>query len=385
MENQSIICFANDWQSDPTSKHQVMKILAASNRILWVDSVGMRRPSLTRSDARRVGKKVRRWFRGLTRVNENLHHFEPFVLPFHASPLARAINKRLLLGSIAGHVKRLDMQDVQLWTFFPNTVDVVGHLGEKLVVYYCVDQWSKFSFIHGESMEKMERRLLRRADLVITTAEHLFRDKAPFNPNTHLVTHGVDHAFFSRALQPGTKDPGDLRRVGKPRIGFFGLIHEWIDLELIARVASEKPQWSIVLIGDTAVDVSSLKGFHNIHFLGRKPYEWLPAYCRVFDAGIIPFRVNELTLNVNPIKLKEYLAAGLPVVSTALPEAQKLGDLVEVGKNPDEFIRRLELALAEDTPDKRIARSQRMKSETWEKKVEQISSLVSMSLERKLG
>ena len=186
MNQQSIVCFAADWESDPTSKHQVMKVLSRSNKILWVNSIGMRSPEVSAADLSRALKKVMGWFKGLTRVNQNLYHFTPIVLPLPSSKIARLINKKLLCFSVAYYKKKLNMENIQLWLFPPNAVELVGSLGERFVLYYCVDEWSKFSFIDGQAMRKMEIELLGKSDLVITTAEHLQKDKAQFNPNTHL-------------------------------------------------------------------------------------------------------------------------------------------------------------------------------------------------------
>lgn len=376
IENQSIICFANDWESDPTSKHQIMRILSRSDRILWVNSIGMRRPSISNSDMSRMWAKLRGWFHGLTKVNENLYHFTPIVLPFPSSRIARIINRYILKASILYHMKKLKMTDVQLWTFLPNVVDIVGSLGEKLVVYYCVDEWSKFSFVNGQTIKEMEIKLLKKANIVITSADHLYRDKLKLNANTHFISHGVDYEYFSKALSNDIPLAEDIKPVRRPIIGFFGLIHEWIDLDLIEKIAIAHPEWSIVLIGKTSVNVDGLKAYENIHFLGQKPYDSLVSYCKAFDVGLIPFHVNDLTINVNPIKLREYLAAGIPVVSSPLPEVEKYKDLVEIGYTPEEIIQKIQILLNADSPNKRIMRSQSMMQETWEKKVDEISYLV---------
>lgn len=376
MKNQSIICFANDWESDPTSKHQVMRILSRSNKILWVNSIGMRRPSLSNSDMSRIWAKLKLWFHGLSKVNENLYHFTPIVLPFPSSRPARFINRYILKATLLYYLKKLKMTDVQLWTFLPNVVDMVGALGEKIVVYYCVDEWSKFSFVDGKSIREMEIKLLGKADIVITSAERLFRDKLKFNANTHLVSHGVDYEYFSRALSNNITLAEDIRSIKKPIIGFFGLIHEWIDLDLIEKIAVAHPEWSIVLIGKTSVNVDRLKTYENIHFLGQKPYHSLITYCKAFDVGLIPFRLNELTMNVNPIKLREYLAAGIPVVSTPLPEVERYEQFVEIGHFPEEFISKIENLIKEDSHEKRVERSGKMSDETWEKNVERIAALI---------
>jgi len=155
-------------------------------------------------------------------------------------------------------------------------------------------------------------------------------------------------------------------------LGFFGLIREWVDLELLASVARRRPDWHIVLLGDSTIDLSPYQNLPNIHFLGRKRYEELPAYCKQFDVGLIPFKVNELTRAVNPIKLREYLAAGLPVVSTPLPEISLLKKrCVYVADTADGFIEAVELALAVSSKE-RFEQSLAMARETWAAKIDLI-------------
>lgn len=225
----------------------------------------------------------------------------------------------------------------------------------------------------SESMRQMEIRLLQKSDIVFVTADHLYRDKVRYNKNTFLIEHGVDHDHFSQA-QNGTLDiPSDLRKIPTPILGFFGLIHEWIDFDLIEYVAQLKPEWSIVLIGKSSIDISRFEKYANVYFLGQKPYTTLPAYCGGFNVGLIPFVINELTLNVNPIKLREYLSAGLPVVSTALPEVEKYADIVNIAYSNVEFVELVEKALADDTPELIETRSTRMARETWQHKIDLIS------------
>lgn len=377
MKNQSIICFANDWDSDPTSKHQIMRILSRSNKILWVNSISMRRPTLTGSDVRRIWTKIKGWFQGLKRVNENLYHFTPIVLPFPSSKAARIINKYLLKISLGYYIRKLKMRDVQLWTFLPNVVEWVGSLGENIIIYYCVDEWSKFSFMDGKAMREFEIKLLKKADLVITSAEHLYQDKSKFNHETHLVTHGVDYDYFSKVLSNNIPIAEDIKDIKKPIIGFFGLIHEWIDLDLIEMIATTHPEWSVVLIGKASVDIKRLRQYNNIHFLGQKPYGGLINYCKAFDIGLIPFLINEMTINVNPIKLREYLAAGIPTVSTPLPEVKRYNNLVEIGYTHEEVIKKIDGLLKEESYEKKYMRSRKMMQETWERKIEDISVLIS--------
>ena len=201
-----------------------------------------------------------------------------------------------------------------------------------------------------------ERELLRTADLVIVVSERLFQSKSPENPRTYLVRHGVDIDHFRRALDSDTSIPEEIAELPRPIIGYFGLIsQDWIDLELLVKLAERFSHGSLVMLGKIAMDVSPLRALPNVHLLGRKPYESLPAYCKGFDVGIVPFPINEVTLNSNPLKAREYLAAGLPVISTAIPEVEVLG-LCSTARDHEDFLRQTEQALQEPGPSLREER-----------------------------
>jgi len=214
-----------------------------------------------------------------------------------------------------------------IWSFLPSAVRYVGKFGEELLVYYVTDEFSQFKHLDGQKMAAMDREMCERADLVFATAHTLVERKKQFNPETHLASHGVDHAHFASTLAESTSLAPEMAALPPgPVIGFVGLIESWIDLALIEAIAERRPHWQIVLIGKSNVDLSSLKRHDNIHLLGRKPYAELPRYLKAFTVGVIPFVLNELTLNVNPIKLREYLSAGLPVVSSDIPEVRSYAD-----------------------------------------------------------
>jgi glycosyltransferase involved in cell wall biosynthesis len=308
--------------------------------------------------------------------------YTPIVLPFPHSKLASRLNRWILRATLALLRRKLNMRTFQLWTFLPTSVQYVGQLGESLVVYYCTDEWSQFSYLDGQKMAAMERRLCEQADVVFATARSLVESKRAFNPETHLASHGVDHAHFASALSPATQVAADLLPLARPVIGFIGLIQDWIDQDLIVYAAERHPEWSFVLVGKAIVDVSRLTRLPNVHLLGRRPYADLPAYCKGFSAGIIPFALNELTRHVNPIKLREYLSAGLPVVTTPLPEVMPYAEHASIAKGPQEFVAALERAVAEDSVAARQRRSQRMQKEAWEHKVAEIGDRVNQVLAR---
>jgi glycosyltransferase involved in cell wall biosynthesis len=377
MKNENIICFAKDWNEDPTSNNHVMTLLARDNKVLWLNSIATRRPTFTSGhDLRKIGRKLRSFFHGAEHAAPNLWVVTPIVLPFPHSKLAMAINRWILGVTVRYYRHKLGFREFQLWTFLPNAVEYLGNLGESLVVYYCTDSWAHFSCLDGRKMNFLEEKLMHRADLCLATSRALVETKKGQYPRTYLAPHGVDHAHFARALAPDTAVPADIARLPHPILGFFGLIDERMDLDLVAFIARAHPEWSIVLIGKVIVDIKALQGLPNVFLLGRRAYHDLPGYCKAFDIGIIPYAVNELTRNINPIKLREYLSAGLPVVSTELPEVKFYGDLAFIVQGPAEFLAALDEATRGDSPGGRRVRSGRMRSETWEARVADISSRV---------
>ena len=189
--------------------------------------------------------------------------------------------------------------------------------------------------------------------------------------------HGVDHAQFARALDPDLALPADVASLPRPIIGFYGTIQDWVDLDLIAGVAKRRPAWTFVLLGQIMVDVEKLRALPNVHLLGRKPHEQLPAYCKAFDVGLIPYVISERMTYVNPIKLREYLSAGVPVVSTAVPEVVRHKDLCAIASTPDEVEAAIAKALDEkDKPRARRLRSDAMRNETWAARVANVARIV---------
>ncbi len=375
IEGHNIICFSNDWDGDPLSKKHIMLRLSKKNRILWVNSIGNRNPSASVKDLKRVFKKLQDFGGGCRQVADNIYTFSPLAIPFHGSAVARTLNRHFLAWSVRRICRRLGFDNPITWTFLPTSGNVVGALDEKLIVYHCVDEFSEFTGTDKNAILDMERNLMRKADQVLVSSGPLYETKKLHNRQTSMVTHGVDLDHFRKACDSTTVLPADISALARPVIGFYGLVADWVDLNLIRFLAVSHPSWSLVLIGKVDTDVSAIEGLSNVHLLGRKPYSELPAYCAGIDVAILPFVINELTLASNPLKLREYLAAGLPVVTTNIPEVQRLGAHVHVGNTYDEFMRHIETCLAQGAgPQLKIADA--MSGESWDAKVEEMSSLI---------
>ncbi len=369
LRGRDIVCISSDWHGDPLSKTHLMRLLARDNRILWINSIGYRAPTASRADASRAFKKLLAATQPIREPEPNLFVLNPLAIPAYGRLWVRKLNKHLLRWQIRRAMRRLGFRRPISWSFPPSAAVVAGSLGEELVIYHCVDEFSQFSGLARQTIAELEEQLLRRANLVIVSADRLYRSKAPSNPSTVLVRHGVDHSHFRRALDASTPIPAEIAALPRPIIGFFGLIADWVDIDLLAHVAKKFSTGSLVLLGKATTDVSVLERLPNVHLLGRKPYEELPAYCKGFDVAVMPFRVNELTLNANPLKVREYLAAGLPVVSTPIPEVEILGQC-RIASDAETFVQEIEAALKDPGPS--LQRSEAIRSESWEARLEEI-------------
>lgn len=375
LHGQDIICFANDWSGDPLSKKQVMLRLAENNRILWVNSLHNRRPRLTKKDARRVLQKIWNFGKGLQQVSRNLWVVTPLYVPFMESPVVQRLNRMILGRQLKRALHQLKFWKPITWTFVPTSSDIVGTLGERQIVYHCVDEYSSFSDAANE-VRRCEESLLAKSDLVLVCSARLLETKKPLNPRTYLVTHGVDHAHFRAATDPNLPIASELRNLPHPILGFHGLIADWVDLPLLAELAKLKPGWSIVLVGRADTNLDPIKGLSNVHCLGHRPYARLPEYLRGFDVALLPFVMNQLTISSNPLKLREYLAAGLPVVSTPLPEVLRFGSLVRTANTAEEYVCEIEKLLEIGNTGPNAERSAQVADEAWEHKIEEMTRLL---------
>jgi glycosyltransferase involved in cell wall biosynthesis len=380
LRGRDIICFSHDWSGDPLSKTHLMRLLASDNRILWVNSVGYRSPNLSRADFTRALHKLRSVSSELTNPEPNIFVLSPLAVPLYGNSAVRWLNRALLRFQVRRAMRKLRFRHPINWVFNPPAAVVAGQLGEDVLIYQCVDEYGAFTGASVVAIQEFERHLLSTADVSLVSSERLLESRRRINPATALVRHGVDYEHFRRALEPGTVVPADLAALPRPILGFFGLIADWIDLELLRRLAEHFSQGSIVLIGKVVTDVSLLTELPNVHFLGRKPYSELPAYCRGMDVALNPFRINELTLNANPLKVREYLAAGLPVVSSPIPEVAALG-LCRIAKGPQATIRAVEAALADPGPS--AERSEKIRGESWSAKLEEIREHFAAAMERR--
>ncbi|BAF60953.1 hypothetical protein PTH_2772 [Pelotomaculum thermopropionicum SI] len=364
LRGETILCLAAArWEGMWARAQQLMSIFARrGNRVIYVNPpITYLSPLKDPSLRGQAGGCCRR-------EGENIYVYTPpVILPFGNifRPVNR-VNQKVLHGSLKILCRELGLEPTICWTYLPNTVDMPLPEGVTLV-YDCADEHTAFpGLIKKETVAGMERELFARAGVSLASAGELYRRKKEFAPGLALVPNGADVPHFNGALKPELAVPEDVASLPRPVVGYIGAVSAWLDLEMMAAAACTHPEWSIALIGPVDADVSSLAALPNVHLLGHRGYGLLPAYLKGFDVAVIPFKINELTRGVNPVKLYEYLAAGRPVVSSALPEVLPFAEVVAVARDPHEFVKKIEAELAGNTPEKVAARLRLAAQNSWE-------------------
>jgi glycosyltransferase involved in cell wall biosynthesis len=271
------------------------------------------------------------------------------------------------------------------WFYDPMAVPAfAGLMEERLTVYDCMDELSKFRCAPPE-IRAREAELLETADVVFTGGRKLYESKRQFNKNCHFYGCGVEVDHFGKARQPDTAVPIEIERMSKPVLGYFGVVDERMDYELVTQLADADPDWSIAIVGPVLkVDPNALPQRPNLYWLGQRDYADLPAFCKGFDVCLMPFALNESTEFINPTKALEYMAAGRQIVSTAVPDVvSNFGHVAKVAANRDDFVTLCQQAVRE--PDQgAIARGLEMAAEnTWDSIVARLEEHISAALKRR--
>ncbi|HEY3498490.1 MAG TPA: glycosyltransferase [Polyangiaceae bacterium] len=398
-ERPSIVCLSSQPWGDGmwTNKQHIMSRLARTHRVFYVNFGPKPLPQLLREKG---ALGARRWGplkAALDPISEEqsgvtvLDFWGPRLLVRalgRAHPWSVAMTFDVRARLLARYLERQNVRDPILWVYHPGYGPAIAEIPHRLLVYDCVDEYSQFPQYREDARWLLEREeaLCRAADLVFTTSEGLYQAKRRYNPErTHLVHNVGDFSHFSRARAPETEIPAELRELPRPIVGFVGAVTGYkIDIEWLLALARRHREYSLVLVGPVgqgaqATDLRELAAEPNVHLLGHRAYELLPGYLKGFDLTVIPYRINDYTTHVFPIKFFEFLATGRPVVVSALPALAAYADRVEVARDGEGFVRACEKALL----DPEAGRSERIAlaaENTWEHRVENLLSHVERAL-----
>jgi len=347
------VCFAaQDWwyHNQAHSDFQLMRSIAEKRRVLVVNSIGMRMPTPGRSTdvTRRILRKLRSVAMLVRRPLDELPNFfvmSPLPLPFYGSPFLRKVNAVMIRAQVRAVCMVLRLADPVIMVTIPTAWDVVRPMRRHSLVFNRSDRHSDFPEADRELIEGLEQGLLENADL-ITYVSHVLLDEEHerTGDRAHFLDHGVDIDHFVHRAEL----PADIAEIPGPRIGFFGALDDFlVDFDLLERIAAELPEVSLVLIGDSTHPMERFDKYPNVYWLGFRSYETIPAYGSGFDVAIMPWLDNQWIHHSNPIKLKEYLALGLPVVSTNFAELATYTDRVRVATAHGQFIDAIRASLNE--------------------------------------
>jgi glycosyltransferase involved in cell wall biosynthesis len=342
-----------DWDNPfwTNKQHVAVELARRGHRVLYVDSLGLRRPSASARDFGRIARRLLRGLRPPRQVRPRLWVWSPLVIPLQRHALVRRVNRLALTFGLQVWSRWLALRYELLWTYNPMTTRLFPLERFGTVVYHCVDEIEAQPGMPAREIGEAEAQLLAAASYCFVTAEHLLQTRGPLNGNTHYFPNVADFAHFAQARDPQTAVPQDLARLPGPRIGFVGAISGYkLDLPLLRGLAQAHPEWSIVLIGkvgegDPWTNVEDLRGLPNVHLIGPRPYADLPAYLKGIDVAILPNAINDYTRGMFPMKFFEYLAAGCPVVSTQLPALRAYRHVASLAESPSGFIAAIEHTL----------------------------------------
>jgi glycosyltransferase involved in cell wall biosynthesis len=394
LTGQNLVYFAPEpWDGLWRNRQQLMSVFSRKNKVLFVERrlnlrrtlAGCRRGDLGPSDLHRPS---------LWQISENLFVFRyPVWAPISSRFPLGQFTRMLGRLSLRNALRKLQMSQPIVWFHRPGTVDLINEIPPaRLLIYHVVDEYTAYGGVtlaRRHRSEEREKKMMAQVDMVIVVSKNLYEAKRPFNPNTYLVPNGVNYQAYTAALSDPHL-PDDLRVIQTPRLGYIGLIGNKLNFNMLKELAQENPEWSLVLLGEVRVSEQAetwqaLRALPNVHHLGPVEVSQVPYYVKGFQVGLMPYLQNRHAEHISPLKLYDYLAAGLPIASLDIPAAREFSQHIHLADNPRSFAQAVRVALADTTPERRQARRNVAAQHTWEARVEQISDLIQAQLIAKIS
>lgn len=366
-----VICFGGeDWWYHNRGHYdmQLMKALRQQWPTLYVNSIGVRSPSVSEGAmfVRRLARKARSFTRGLQEVDDGLSVYSPVTSP---GMRRTALGQKALVQQVRHAAHRMGIEHPLVWVACPSAAPYIDALEPAAVVYQRTDRFEALPGIDAETVAGYDRQLKERADATLFCSSLLFEDEREQCRSAAFVDHGVDYDRFAEAGRTGP-EPDDVTDIARPRVGFVGGIDaHTFDPDLFRAIVKRLPDHQFVLVGACSLPEDWCNA-PNVHQLGQKPYEEVPAYMAACDVLIMPWNQSKWIEACNPVKLKEYLAVGRPVISRPFAELERYRDYVDVAVEPEAFADAIRAATSQ-THDPEPGR-ERVAAETWSAKADAV-------------
>jgi hypothetical protein len=379
-----LLVFADDWGRHPSSCQHLIGKMLGYRQTVWVNTIGTRPPRLDWSTAKRTVGKLREWFlakpqrprpwvsKSIADVSGLPQVLSPKMWPSFRSRLAREVNRRLLLRTIRPVVERLPQPPIAVTTL-PLVADLIGPLPVHRWVYYCVDDFSVWPGYDGTTMLRMERELVPKVDMVVAVSETLVKHIADLGKPAHLLTHGVDLDFWRSSP---VELPAEFARLEPPVVLFWGVIDRRMDTVFVRRLSETLPRGTLVFVGPREDPDPAWVSLPRVRVLPPVAFDRLPVLAAGAAVLIMPYADLPVTRAIQPLKMKEYLATGQPVVVRSLPATRSWADCLDVAATAEEFAAKVMERTTTGVPDsQRIART-RLAAEGWTEKAQQFEAWI---------
>lgn len=380
----SLLVFADDWGRHPSSCQHLIKELLPRYRVLWVNTIGTRTPRVDIATIRRLGEKMKQWGRpcrgkgtaGSTVVCEdNLTVVNPRMWPWFTRRMDRRLNARLLASQLTPLIESLP-QPVAAVTVLPITADLPGRLAVNHWLYYCVDDFAEWPGLDGDTLRTMDVQMIQKADKIVAVSEHLQNMIAHQGRKAGLLTHGVDLPFWNCQ---STRHAGISELVDHdgPRVVFWGVIDRRLDTVMMAELSRCLPSGQIILVGPQQNPDERILQLPNVQAIGPRPFSMLPSIAQAADVLIMPYSDLPVTRAMQPLKMKEYIATGRPVVVSHLPAVDEWSRCMDVVDTAEEFASVVLERIGSGTPPQQQLARQGLVSESWAAKATQFERYLS--------
>ncbi len=374
-----------DWDHPfwTNKQHITMRLAERGHRVLYIESLGLRQLTLSYRDLKRIFQRTKRsllWWRN---PQPNVWVWSPLVLPFHRFAFIRYLNWIILGVCIRFFCRKFHFQAPILWTYNPTVAALTDHIEFSKNIYHCVDELKEAPGMPVALLETQEKGFCEQVDLIFTTSPKLYKKRQQWNRNTYYLPNPCDFDHFNQATK-NISIASDLENIPQPRLGFIGaLSHYKVSTTLLREIVESHPEWHLVLLGqvgegEPGASFDELFSLPNVHFLGPKPYGELPHYLKGFQATLLPCPINGYTQSMFPLKFFEYLAAGVPLVTTALPALDDYRNSCSWCVTKEEFIASIARVLTKDQELlERVEQGiQLARENTWDKRVESMLAIL---------